>query len=178
MARFRNLNAAETTISRPQLGARIAAVHGSADLPHGSWETGEDPTRPRGDRTIGHFIHVAGGRPVGGGPSSAVGRAKDASTPPRSSRWAVKMPMCRTHPPRLRRPLGCDPLPNKGWCRNSGKNEIGCGNRCRRRARRSSGRRQDAPALWDMSHRSEKPCRCDVGTPYSGIGKPDPVHPW
>src|SRR6516165_5689771 len=62
--------------------------------------------------------------PVGGGPSSAVGRATDASIPQRSSRWAVGMPMCRMHRPRHHRPLGCGPLPNKVWCRNSGKNEI------------------------------------------------------
>jgi len=116
--------------------------------------------------------------PVGGGPSSAVGRARDASTPPKSSRWGAEIPMGRTHPLRLRRPLGYGPLPNKGWCRNSGKNEIGCGNRCRHRARRSSARRRAAPALWDTSHRNGKPCRCAAGTPCSGKGKPDPAHLW
>ena len=29
--------------------------------------------------------------------------------------------MSRTQPLQLRRPRGCGPLPNRGWCRNSGK---------------------------------------------------------
>jgi hypothetical protein len=51
---------------------------------------------------------------AGDGPSPAASRATDASTPPRSSRWAAEMPMRRTHPLRHRRPLGCGPLPKGG----------------------------------------------------------------
>lgn len=102
----------------------------------------------------------------------------DALSPPRSSRWAVERLTRRMHPPRPRRPLGCGPLPNKASCRNSDKNEIGCGSRCRHRAHRSSARRRAAPALWDTSHRNGKPCQCAAGTPCSGTGKPAPVHLW
>jgi len=86
--------------------------------------------------------------------------------------------MCRMHRPRHHRPLGCGPLPNREWCRNSGRNEIECGNRCRRRARRSFARRRAAPVLWDTSHRNGKPCLCAAGTPCSGKGRPDPAHRW
>ena len=111
-----------------------------------------------------------------GVPSSGACRATNASTAPRSSRWAGEKLTRRMPLPRPRRPLGCDPLPNRGWCHNSGKNEIGCGNRCRRRARRSSARHRAALALWDTSHRNEMQCRYGVGTPDSGTGKLDPVH--
>ena len=129
-----------------------------------------------GDRTIGLCSHIAVVGPADGVPSSAVGQATDASTPPRSSRWAVEMPTCRTHPLRLHRPPGCNP--NKGWYGNLGKNEIECGTRCRRRARRPSGRSRAALALWDMSHRNGKPCRSDAGTRCSGTGAPDLVRLW
>ena len=87
--------------------------------------------------------HVVGGRPcgwwsiVGGMPShgcidssqieSLGGGKADVSNAPTATPQTA----------------GCGPLPNRGWCRNSGRNEIGCGNRCRRRARRSSARRRD-----------------------------------
>ena len=93
-------------------------------------------------------------------------------------RRAVERLTRRMPLPRPRRPLGCGPLPNKGWCRNSGKNEIGCGSRYRRRARRSSAHRRAALALWDTSHRNGKPCRYGVGMPHSGTGRPDLVHLW
>jgi hypothetical protein len=113
MARFRNLNAAETTISRPQLGARIAAVHGSATCltDHGKREKirqGREVT----ERLGASFTWPVVG-PVGGGPSSAVGRAKDTSTLPRSSRWAARKPRYQKHPPPLRTPQDCGLLPNK-----------------------------------------------------------------
>ena len=102
--------------------------------------------------------HVVGGRPcgwwsiVGGMPShgcidssqieSLGGGKADVSNAPTATPQTA----------------GCGPLPNRGWCRNSGRNEIGCGNRCRRRARRSSACRRAAPALWDTSHRNGRPC--------------------
>jgi hypothetical protein len=115
---------------------------------------------------------------AGGAPCSPVGRATGTSTPPRSSRWAAKRPTCRTHLLQPRRPLGCGLLPNKAWCRNSGRNEIESDNRCRRRARKSSAHRRAGPALSDNSHRNGNRCRCGAGTPCSGTDKLDPVHPW
>jgi hypothetical protein len=102
---------------------------------------------------------------TGDGRSSAAGRATYTSTPPRSSRWAAERPMCQTRPPRLRRPLGCGPLPNRAWCRNSGRNEIECDSRCRRRVRRPSAGHRAAPVLSDTSRRNGRRCRCGAGTP-------------
>jgi len=68
----------------------------------------------------------------------SVDQATDRSTPPRSSQWAVEKPWCQRHLPRRRKPQGCDPLADTEWCRNSGRNEIESGSRCRHRVRRSS----------------------------------------
>jgi hypothetical protein len=105
-------------------------------------------------------------------------RARNASTPPRSSRWVAERPMDQTRQPRPHRRQGCDLPPNTAWCRNSGRNEIECDCRCRRRARKPSAHHGAVPALSDNWHRNGKRCRCVAGTPCSGTDKPDRVHPW
>jgi hypothetical protein len=115
---------------------------------------------------------------AGGAPCSVAARATHTSIPPRLSRWAAERSMCQTRPPQRRRQQDYGLLPNKGCCRNSGRNEIECDSRCRRRARRSSAHRRAAPILSDNSHRNGKKCRCGAGMPCSGTDKPDPVHLW
>lgn len=116
--------------------------------------------------------------PAGGGPNVAANQATDASTLPRSSRWASERLTCRTPLPQSRRLPSCDLLPNTTCCRNSGRNEIESDIRRQRGARRFSVRHRAVPVLSDTSHRNEKRYRCAAGTPYNGTGKPDPVHPW
>ena len=108
----------------------------------------------------------------------SVDQATDRSTPPRSSQWAVEKPWCQRHLPRRRKPQGCDPLADTEWCRNSGRNEIESGSRCRHCVRRSSAPHRAAPALSDKLRRNGKRYRCGAGTPDSGTGTPEPVHPW
>jgi hypothetical protein len=86
--------------------------------------------------------------------------------------------MCQTRPLQRHRPQGCDLPPNKAWCRNSGRNEIECDSRCRRRARKPFAHHRAVSALSDNCHRSGKQCQSDAGTPCSGTGRPDRVHPW
>lgn len=100
-----------------------------------------------------------------GARSLSVDQATDRSTPPRSSQWAVEKPWCQRHLPRRRKPQGCDPLPDTEWCRNSGRNEIESGGRCRRHARRSSTPHQAGTALSEKLRRNGKRYRCGAGTP-------------